>query len=128
MSRKISKNIFVVDDSKFESSLLQDYITDNTVHKVTVFGTGEECITHLVDEPDLIILDYNLNSVNAEAADGDKILTKIKQIAPTVHVVMLSSQEAYGVALKTVMHGADTYIIKDNDAFAKIVALIQEMN
>src|ERR1043165_152139 len=99
MNKKLVKKVFVVDDSEFESSMLQDYLTTNTMHKVQVFGTGEECINHLVEEPDVIVLDYTLNSIKENAADGAQILTSIKKIDPSIHVIMLSSQDAYGVAI-----------------------------
>lgn len=128
MKKKLVKKIFVVDDSEFESNILQDYILTNSMHNVCVFGTGEDCIRALADEPDVIILDYTLNSVHPNAADGGQILHTIKKIAPEIHVVMLSSQDDYGIAIQTVMKGADTYIVKDTDAFEKIVRVIHELD
>ncbi len=128
MKKKLVKKVFVVDDSEFESNILQDYITTNTMHKVQVFDTGEDCLRNLGEEPDVIILDYTLNSVKADAANGGQILNTLKKLAPGIHVVMLSSQDDYGVALQTVMKGADTYIVKDLDAFEKIVRVIHELD
>jgi len=128
MGKKISKKIFVVDDNEMLTMALEDYLTRKTMHKVEVFGTGEECIEHLDDEPDIIILDYNLNSVDERAANGAQILEAIKKLNYSIHVIMLSSQDAYGTALQTIMMGADSYVIKDADAFAKIESIIQGMN
>lgn len=128
MHKKLSKKIFVVDDNEMLTMALEDYLTRKTMHKVQVFGTGEECMRHLDEEPDVIILDYNLNSVEENAANGAQILEAIKRLDRSIHVIMLSSQDAYGTALQTIMKGADTYILKDADAFAKIEAIIQEMN
>jgi len=128
MHRKLSKKIFIVDDNEMLTMALEDYLTRRTMHKVQVFGTGEECINHLDESPDIIILDYNLNSVKESAANGAQILDLIKKLDHSIHVIMLSSQDAYGTALQTIMKGADTYVIKDADAFAKIEAIIQEIN
>lgn len=125
MLKKLSRKVFIVDDNEMLTMALQDYLTRKTMHTVEVFGTGEECIRHIDEQPDIIILDYNLNSVEENAANGEQILEVIKKLDPSIHVIMLSSQDAYGTALKTVMKGADTYILKDADAFGKIEALIE---
>src|SRR4051812_5778625 len=102
MSRKKAKRIFVVDDDEMLSTALEDFLTRKTLHEVTLFSTGEECLKHLRDAPDVVILDYNLNSVSKDAANGMKILEAIKKSDRGIHVIMLSSQEAYGTALQTI--------------------------
>jgi len=37
---------------------------------------------------------------------------------------MLSSQESYSTAARTIQKGAEHYVIKDNEAFQKIADLI----
>ena len=119
---KRAKKIFVVDDDEMLSAALEDYLTRKIPHQVSVFNTGEDCLKHLSDEPDIIILDYNLNSVFKDAANGMKILEAIKKEDRNIRVIIPSSQEAYGTALQTITRGAEQYIIKDEDAFEKIAA------
>jgi DNA-binding NarL/FixJ family response regulator len=121
------KKIFIVDDDEMLTSAFEDYITRKTPHKVRSFGTGEECLKNLNEEPDVIILDYYLNSVQKDAANGMEILQVIKKKYPGIHVIMLSSQERYAVAMKTIQKGAEQYVIKDEDAFEKIVGMVNEM-
>ncbi len=123
MHSKIAKKIFIVDDDQLQTTMLEDYLTREIKHHVTTFTTGEECIKHLDDQPDIIILDYNLNSVYNGAANGIKILEHIKKMDHAIRVIMLSSQEDYGVALLTVTKGAEDYIIKDDEAFEKIAEI-----
>ena len=118
------KNIFVVDDDKLMSTALQDYLTRKIPHHVTVFSTGEECLKHLSEKPDVIILDYYLDSVSKDAANGMEILQAIKKLAPQTSVIMLSSQERYGVAMQTLQKGAEQYVIKDEHAFEKIADMV----
>lgn len=122
------KKIFIVDDNEMLCMALEDFITRKTLHEVEVFGTGEECLKNLRKQPDIVILDYNLNSVEAEAANGSQILDQIKELDNSIHVVMLSSQDAYGTALQTITKGADTYVVKDEGAFEKIVSIIKGLN
>ena len=123
MNKKVVKKIFVVDDDEMLSTALEDFLKRKTLHHVQVFNTGEECLKFLADEPDIIILDYNLNSVYKDAANGMKILEAIKNEDRAIRVIMLSSQQAYGTALQTISMGAEEYVIKAPDAFEKIVTL-----
>jgi len=123
MSKKMVKKIFVVDDDEMLSMALEDYLTRKTLHEVHLFTTGEECIRHLRDQPDIIILDYNLNSIQKEAANGMKILETIKKLNRDIPIILFSSQEAYSVALDSINKGATQYVIKDENAFERIAAL-----
>ncbi len=128
MAEKTVKKIFVVDDDEILSMALEDYISSRSMHKVSVFNTGEECLKHLREQPNVIILDYHLNSEYKDAANGMQILEAVKKINKQIHVIMLSSQEEYGTALQTISKGAEDYVIKDNNAFKKIVWIIDALD
>lgn len=123
MNKKMVKKIFVVDDDDMMAMALEDYLTRNTLHEIHIFTTGEECIKNLRLQPDIIILDYNLNSVQKEAANGMKILEAIKKLNRDIPVILFSSQDAYSVALQSINRGATQYVIKDEHAFENIVAI-----
>jgi len=118
------KKIFIVDDDTMLTEALQDYLTRKIAHDVQSFHTGEECLQHLSENPDIIILDYYLNTVQKDAANGMEILQVIKKQNSDIHIIMLSSQEHYGVAMKTILKGAEEYVIKDENAFQKIAELV----
>lgn len=115
------KKIFVVDDDEMLSMALEDYLARKTSCEVELFSTGEECLEHLSDEPDIIILDYNLNSVKKDAADGLAILEEIKKLNDHIKIVMLSSQDAAWIILQTHKMGAAEYVVKNESAFEKIL-------
>ena len=121
------KKLFIVDDDAMFTEALTDYITRKVPHKVSSFHTGEDCLKHLSENPDIIILDYYLNTVQKDAANGMEILKTIKKNFPHIHVIMLSSQERYAVGIQTIQKGAEQYVIKGDDAFEKIAGLIAEM-
>ncbi|MEO8085613.1 MAG: response regulator [Bacteroidota bacterium] len=121
------KNIFIVDDDVMLTESLSDYLTRTVSHKVSVFATGEDCLKHLDESPDIVILDYFLNTVQEDAANGMEILQTIKKNYPKVHVIMLSSQERYAVAMQTIQKGADQYVVKDKDAFKKIADMLNSI-
>ena len=118
------KLIFIVDDDEMMTQMLHDHLSRNPMYKVNAFGTGEECVEHLGEKPDAIILDYHLNLVKPEAADGLEILQQIKKFDKDICVIMLSSQKQYSKAAQTIMKGALEYVIKDNNAFKSIDAIL----
>jgi DNA-binding NarL/FixJ family response regulator len=127
MNYSIPKKIFAVDDDQMLTEALSDYLTRNTAHQISCFATGEECLKHLHENPDIIILDYYLNTVQKDAANGMEVLNAIKKHHGKIHVIMLSSQEQYGIAMQTIQKGAEQYVIKDGDAFANIEKMIEKM-
>jgi DNA-binding NarL/FixJ family response regulator len=120
--------IFVVDDNEMQTMLLEDFITSKTDHEVLIFNTGEECLENLHEEPDVVILDYNLNSVEKDAANGAEILAGIKKYNDATKVIILSSQDPSGASLDSMAEGADHYVLKNEAAFANVVTIIRGIN
>ncbi len=119
------RKVFVVDDDAFQTEALKDYITRKTPHQVFTFNTGEECLKHAGEKPDVIILDYYLNTNQKDAANGMEVLKSLKKYYPDIHVVMLSSQERYAVAMQTIQKGAEHYVVKDEQSFDKIISILE---
>jgi DNA-binding NtrC family response regulator len=125
MSR--TRKIFVVDDDPAFAEMLSEHLKANPLLDVRIYDTGEEALKHLDEEPDLVILDHTLNMRHHEAADGLHILHRMRHVVPDIKVVMLSAQDSYGTALKTVAGGALEYIVKDERAFARVDSLIKNL-
>jgi len=121
------KKIFVVDDDTMFCTMLADHLEDQGLYAVSAFGTGEECLERLDDAPDAIILDYYLDSKVPGAKNGLEILQIIHKSKPDLKVIMLSSQEHYGIALQTIASGAVYYVIKDLKSFQEIDSILEEL-
>ncbi|WP_317899386.1 response regulator [Aurantibacillus circumpalustris] len=119
--------IFVVDDDVMLTEALSDYLTRKVAHQVSCFHTGEEALRRIGDNPDIVILDFYMNTVKKDAATGLEILEVIHKHYPSTMVIMLSSQESYVKAAQTISKGAIQYVIKDEDAFEKIMQQIESM-
>ena len=118
--------IFIVDDEPLLTEMLTDYLKEqDSTLSIKSFPTGESCLQNLKESPDLVVLDYYLNSKEKEAANGFDILKAIKDKNKALPVVMLSSQKSYANAAKTIGHGAIHYVIKGQDAFDEIYQLIK---
>ena len=122
-----TRKIFIVDDDVMLATMLADHLRSTTPHQVSVFHTGEECLAQLHHHPDLVILDFHLNNVVKGAADGMRILERIKALDGRIHVIMLSSQTQYGVALQTVQKGAEQYVMKGKDQFDDVDRIVKEL-
>lgn len=118
--------VFIVDDEPMLNEMLSDYLTNNNPGLfIKTFPTGEACLESLNEEPDVIILDYYLNSREKDAANGIDILKEIKGRKKAVPVIMLSSQDSYGKAAQTIQYGAIHYVIKGREAFREILELVE---
>ena len=120
MSNSKKIKLFLVDDDPLylkmlEIELLQfgDYILEN-------FPTGEKCIANLDQKPDVIVLDYYLDSLDKNAMNGIQVLDQIKSINSDIPVVMLSSQDKIEVAVDCMHHNAFDYIVKSETAFVRL--------
>ena len=117
--------IFIVDDEPLLLEMLTDYLKES-IPSLTIktFATGEACLPELYGKPDLVVLDYHLNSREKEAANGIDILKEIKAKDKAIPVIMLSSQKSYNTAAQTIMYGALHYVIKGQEAFPEIRDII----
>ncbi len=116
--KKIS--IFLVDDDAlFLKSLEIDFV-QNTQSAIETFSTGELCLKKISLNPDIIILDYHLNSIDKNAINGLETLDKIKTAQPQIPVIMLSSQDRIEVAVNCMKHQAYDYIVKSETAFIRL--------
>jgi two-component system OmpR family response regulator len=114
-------SIFLVDDDKlFLTSLTHQLKTMfKSETKVLSFSSGEECLKHLAENPDIIILDYYLNSKYKDAMNGLEVLKKIMHYNSETKVIMLSGQEKMEVAVDAIKHGAYDYIIKNDNVYLR---------
>lgn len=125
MSNAPQRTIFLVDDDELLVNMLRDYLVKNTGSIVRVFNTGEDCVKELLHtQPSIIVLDFHLNSMYKDALNGLQVLDVIRKLNKQVHVIMLSSQERYGLALQTIQHGAERYVIKGESAFKEVADII----
>jgi len=116
--KKIS--IFLVDDDAMYLKLLESELSEKENYAIRAFATGERCLEHLSDKPDIIVLDYFLNGIEKNALNGLETLARIKLTSPQVPVIMLSSQDKIEVAVNCMKLHAFEYIVKSETAMARL--------
>lgn len=120
--------IAAIDDDPVMCEMIGDNVRSKFPGaEVTTFSTGEDALAALGMPPDLVILDYQLDSIKADAMNGIQVLTKLKERFPMTPVIFLSSQDRMEVATNTIKYGARDYIIKNETAFQKLELAINSL-
>jgi len=105
-----NKKIFIVDDDKFYTNILEAKLNSIGDFELEKFHTGQECIDNGYKQPNIIFLDHTLGDIT-----GFEVLKEIKSTYPNVHIVMLSGQKEMKVAISSLKYGATDYLLKDID-------------
>ena len=123
MNKEKIKLFLVDDDAVFLKSLEIDFLgrADFTIE---TFATGELCMANLSHDPDVIILDYYLDGIDATAMNGIETLDKIKAYNQDIPVIILSSQDKIEVAVNCMHHRAFDYVVKSETAFVRLQQII----
>ncbi len=125
-------NVFLIDDNEMYCNLLehcfQKYVGKH-IQSVRTFSTGEACLKELTrSSPDIVVLDYYLDSKIPGAKNGVDILRKIKSVNRNARVIMLSSQETIDVAVNSLKLGASDYVVKNEQAFDQLQAAVEKIS
>ena len=123
-NNKNKVKIFLVDDDALFLKSLEIEFLDNADFTVETYPTGELCIANLSHNPDIIILDYQLDGIVKNALNGLETLDKIKAFNPEIPVIMLSSQDKIEVAINCMHHKAFDYVVKSETAFVSLKKII----
>jgi two-component system, OmpR family, response regulator len=122
MKNKIK--LFLVDDDALFLKTLEIEFLQNADFVIETYGTGELCMANLSRNPDVIILDYQLDGIDKTAMNGIETLDKIKSFNPDIPVVMLSSQDKIDVAINCMHHRAFDYVVKSETSFMRLQKII----
>jgi len=116
--------IFLVDDDALYLKSLEIEFLAHADFVIETYATGELCLKNLSHNPDVIVLDYYLDGIDATAMNGLETLDKIKAKNPDIPVIMLSSQDKIDVAIKCMHHRAFDYVVKSETAFMRLQKII----
>jgi two-component system, NtrC family, response regulator HydG len=101
------KKILIVDDNFDICTLLSKFLTKNGF-QVSVAHSGSKALSILTEDHfDLVLCDFRL-----EGMDGEQVLTKIKEIDPSIQVIIITGYSDIKIAVKVVKLGAYDYITK----------------
>ena len=121
----MSFRIFIVDDDPSMREMINEFIqTKYDDAEIHVFSTGESALLELFKKPDVIVLDYHLESADGKSMNGIDILKRMKELLPYTPVIFLSGEENPEVAANTIKYGAYDYIVKNENAFHRLEIMV----
>jgi CheY-like chemotaxis protein/AraC-like DNA-binding protein len=126
-SSKNKIKLFLVDDDPVFLKLLEIQFLEHKGYTVETYTTGEMCVENLHHNPDIIICDYEMNTIHKNAMTGIETLDKIKSLNADIPIVMLSSQDKIGVAIDCLHHKAADYVVKNETAFLRIQKILSTL-
>lgn len=112
--------LFLVDDDSLFLKSLEIEFLQHADFVIETFATGELCVENLSHKPDVIVLDYHLDGMDANAMNGIETLDRIKTFNTDIPVIMLSSQDSIDVAINCMHHFAFDYVVKSETAFMRL--------
>lgn len=120
----MGKMVFFVDDDPMILNLLEYTFKSRAGIDVRTFLSGEECLSHLHEKPDLIVLDHLFPQKGAR--DGLELLNEIHQHNSNIAVIVLSSQQDESLIPKFIEKGARRYIAKDDYFIDTLIEAIED--
>lgn len=107
--------IFVIEDDLVFGNIIAKALNTENEFDVTLFTSGEEFLKNLHLNPDIVSIDYSLPHMN-----GVEILNKIKHYDKNIFTIILSGQENVEVVVEAYEHGANRYIVKNDNAIVEL--------
>ncbi len=122
MQNIIQSKVFVVDDDSFTCLLFKKHLSNLGFENVSYFLSGVECLNNFSENPDIILLDYQMDHLS-----GFETLKKIKRFNPNAFVIMISSQPDITTAVESLKYGAFDYIVKGENETELITKSLQRI-
>lgn len=117
---------FVVEDNIQYAEMICYVLNQTGLYQAHSFYSVESCIQKLSNKPDLLVLDYHLNT-SLEKKNGDYILNYIQQEQLKTSVILLSGQDKINIAVNAIKEGVYDYIVKNDYAIPKITLAAQHI-
>jgi DNA-binding NarL/FixJ family response regulator len=114
--------VFIVDDDHFCSNIYKQELLHIGFSNFYLYKSGEECLNNLSLLPDIIIVDYDMATI-----DGLQLIQKIKKAHPYIYMLMVSGQQETKIALNAIEYGASAYIHKDGNELAQIRSSVNKI-
>jgi DNA-binding NtrC family response regulator len=130
MEMKEVVSLFIIEDNSLFATALNQYLLDefekrNQRISIQTFKTGESCLNWLKlfnnISPDIVIVDYYLNSQYDESMNGLDVMMRLRVNKPNAEVIFISAQNQVDVAVEALRMGAFDYIVKNKNTFTKIL-------
>lgn len=120
------KLIFFVDDEPMFINLMEYTFKCKSEYNIKTFNSGEECMEHMYMNPDLVVVDFFLNTGDSQMTGMD-LVKKIREINPATFLVFLSGNDDDAVINEAKNLGVEKYIIKDGYFIDNLIECVSKL-
>jgi len=113
MDNNLKRLIFIVDDDPISRRILKFQLSNNSRLVVRVFSSAEECLANLYQNPNLVVLDYNLNGNDGSNMSGHQALGVIQKINPKIKIIFVSGDQNFDLLSLYRKYRSIQFVIKD---------------
>lgn len=100
--------VLIVDDAAFMRIMLKDILTKNGFEVVGEASNGIKAIAmYKMEKPDVVTMDITMPDM-----DGIEAVRAIKQLNPSVKIIMCSAMGQHGMVMEAIKAGARDFIVK----------------
>jgi DNA-binding NarL/FixJ family response regulator len=120
--------VYIAEDDEMFAKTLKHWLEqDPHIRQVKIFPVGELVLLELDKSPDLIIMDFFLNSKYRDAENGLEITREIHERNPDINIILLSAQDSLSVVIESIKKYHCSYVKKGAGAFEKIREVLKEV-
>jgi DNA-binding NarL/FixJ family response regulator len=124
-----AKKVFIVEDNSSYAKFLKNFLQSRfpEITEFRLFPVGETCLMEMDSEPDLVIVDYFLNSKYSDAETGAETIRQIREKNSKCAIILLSAQDISDFLSKVSKDYTCIFIKKDEHAFHKVEAVMKKL-
>lgn len=121
MGTKKKYGIVIVEDDPYYNQILTKYVKTlcndqnypNLAFEIRSFKSAKECMEHLHDDTEIMVLDYLLDSFDEFPYNGFDLLKQVNKECKNCKVIVVSGQHNVTVTTELFKKGIYDYIDKD---------------
>ncbi|MCS7017521.1 MAG: response regulator [Cytophagales bacterium] len=114
--------LFVIEDNRTESMLLQLALSEIKHLHIQTFSTAGQLLEHLSEQPDIVLVDLILPDMS-----GVELIKKIRAFNPHIRVVVVSAQRDMDVLAEVQALGVFNYLVKSEMCLTYLHQVISEL-
>ena len=135
MLNKRKFGIVIVEDDPYYNQILTKYVKTlcneqnypNISFEIRSFKSGKECMEHLRDDTEILVLDYFLDSYDEFPYNGFDLLKQVNKECKNCKVIVVSGQHNVTVTTELFKRGIYDYIDKDYLPAKRLSTAIQNI-
>jgi FixJ family two-component response regulator len=125
-NHKRNASIFILDDDQFYLEYMKEIIYNYSSINTQTFCSKSEMMSSLGNNPDVIILDYNLGTENSSRITAHSVISEIENAYPNQYIVLISGESNSALLEEYNRYRNLDFIVKSPNVSQDIVSLLNK--